>query len=101
MNVFSSLVLLVFLVTGLPNTTFCKPNDGIDAANVTKPVSFAVLEDYDKGDDLNDIALDFELLNELGIDEMRCSFGWDDYEPHKGEYDFAWLKQFVELPGSY
>jgi hypothetical protein len=70
-------------------------------ANVTKPVSFAVLEDYDKGADLNDIALDFELLNELGINEMRCSFGWDDYEPQRGEYDFVWLKQFVELAAEY
>jgi hypothetical protein len=44
MKFFCSLVLFVFLFTGLPNTIFCKPNEGIDTANVTKPVSFAVLE---------------------------------------------------------
>ncbi len=68
---------------------------------VTKPVSFAVLEDYDKGTDLGEVALDFQLMNELGIDQMRCSFGWDDYEPHRGQYDFAWLKEFVALAGRY
>ena len=71
------------------------------SAQVTKPVSFAILEDYDKGHDLNDVALDFQLLNELGIDEMRCSFGWDDYEPARGHYDFTWLKQFVALADQY
>lgn len=71
------------------------------AGKVTKPVSFAVLEDYDKGDDLNDVALDFQLLNELGINEMRCSFGWDDYEPTRGQFDFDWLKQFVALANQY
>src|SRR4051794_15962943 len=69
--------------------------------SVTKNVSFAVLEDYDKGQDLNDIALDFQLMNELGIDTLRCSFGWDDYEPVRGQYDFAWLEQFVALAAQY
>ncbi|MBA3963528.1 MAG: beta-galactosidase [Chthoniobacterales bacterium] len=32
---------------------------------------------------------------------MRCSFGWDDYEPKHGQYDFDWLKQFVALANSY
>jgi hypothetical protein len=95
------IVVCLALLIALPNTSFCSLNDGFDAAIVAKPVSFAVLEDYDKGDDLNDVALDFQLLNQLGIDEMRCSFGWDDYEPHKGVYDFTWLKQFVELAGEY
>jgi hypothetical protein len=40
-------------------------------------------------------------MNELGIDTLRCSFGWDDYEPTKGNYDFGWLKQFVTLAGQY
>ena len=69
--------------------------------SVTKPVSFAVLEDYDKGQDLNDIARDFQLLNELEVDTLRCSFGWDDYEPVRGQYDFAWLEQFVALAAQY
>lgn len=66
-----------------------------------KPVSFALLEDYDKGDDLAAIARDFELLRELEIDTLRCSFGWDDYELAPGVYDFAWLQDFVALAGQY
>lgn len=68
---------------------------------VTKNVSFAILEDYDKGQDLDDVAEDFKLMNQLGIDVLRCSFGWDDYEPARGQYDFAWLKQFVTLADRY
>lgn len=81
-----------------------KPGGGGGAPpppSVTKTVSFAVLEDYDKGHDLTDVALDFQLMNELGIDVMRCSFGWDDYEPARGQYDFAWLEQFVMLAAQY
>ncbi len=69
--------------------------------SVTKNVSFSILEDYDKGQNLNDIALDFQLMNELEIDTMRCSFGWDDYEPTRGQYDFTWLHDFVNLANSY
>lgn len=70
-------------------------------ALTTKPVSFEMLEDYNKGQDLTDIALDFQLMNQLGIDTMRCSFGWDDYEPQRGVYDFTWLKQFAALANQY
>jgi hypothetical protein len=62
-----------------------------------KAVSFAILEDYDKGADLREIARDFQLMKELGIDVLRCSLGWDDYEPTQGGYDFVWLKEFVTL----
>ena len=58
----------------------------------SKKVSFALLEDYEKGDDLDEVALDFALMNELEIDTMRTSFGWDNFEPARGQYDFAWLK---------
>jgi hypothetical protein len=70
-------------------------------SRVTKPVSFAILEDYDKGASLSDIARDFALFKELEITTWRGSFGWDDYEPERGEFDFAWLKQFVELAGTH
>jgi hypothetical protein len=60
-----------------------------------------VLEDYDKGADLSEVAKDFQLMKELGIDVLRCSLGWDDYEPFQGQYDFAWLKDFVELAARY
>ena len=66
-------------------------------ARITKNVSFAILEDYDKGDDLSEVAKDFALMKELNIDVLRCSLGWDDYEPERGQYDFVWLRQFVEL----
>ena len=61
-----------------------------------KPVSFAILEDYDKGADLADIEKDFALFKELEITTWRGSFGWDDYEPAPGTYDFSWLHTFVE-----
>jgi polysaccharide biosynthesis protein PslG len=63
----------------------------------TKPVSFAILEDYDKGDDLGDVAADIALFKELEIRTWRGSIGWDDYEPSRGKYDFAWLHDFVKL----
>lgn len=64
---------------------------------LSKQISFSILEDYDKGQDLNEVARDFDLMNELGIDTWRGSFGWDDYEPSRGNYDFAWLHQFANL----
>jgi polysaccharide biosynthesis protein PslG len=70
------------------------------ARTVTKPISFAILEDYDKGDDLRAIARDFSRFQELGIPEWRGSFGWDDYEPEPGRYDLAWLESFVRLADS-
>ena len=69
--------------------------------NVAKTVSFAVLEDYDKDQDLNEIAKDFKLMKDLGIDVLRCGLGWDDYEPASGQYDFKWLKDFVRLAAQH
>jgi hypothetical protein len=63
----------------------------------TKPVAFAILEDYDKGEDLGEVERDFALMEQLGIHEWRGSFGWDDYEPERGTYDFRWLHAFVDL----
>lgn len=67
---------------------------------VTKPISFAVLEDYDKGTDLRLVARDFALLRELGVPAWRGSFGWDDYEPERGRYDLGWLRSFAALADS-
>ncbi|HEU4698665.1 MAG TPA: beta-galactosidase [Gemmatimonadales bacterium] len=64
---------------------------------VTKAFGFSILEDYDKGADLADVARDFALFHELGVTTWRGSFGWDDYEPRRGRYDFAWLHRFVAL----
>ena len=65
-------------------------------AGAGRTLTFSILEDYDKGDDLGDIALDFALFRELGVTTWRGSFGWDDYEPERGKYDFAWLHTFIE-----
>jgi hypothetical protein len=67
------------------------------AAPRWKPISFAILEDYDKGEDLRLIANDFARLRELGVTVWRGSLGWDDYEPEPGRYDFDWLRRFVAL----
>ena len=66
----------------------------------TKPISFAILEDYDKGDALAEVAQDFALFKELGVTVWRGSIGWDDYEPERGRFDFRWLKQFAALADS-
>ena len=62
-----------------------------------KPLSFSILEDYDKGESLAEVEADFRLFRELGVSTWRGSFGWDDYEPEPGVYDFAWLHRFAEL----
>ncbi len=63
----------------------------------SRALTFAILEDYDKGEDLAGVAQDFALMHELGISTWRGSLGWDDYEPSRGRYDFAWLHQFASL----
>jgi hypothetical protein len=97
----SLLFLLGTLVGGCAPAKTQQDTSLADPSLVSKNVSFAVLEDYDKGDDLNDVALDFALMNELEIDTLRCSFGWDDYEPVRGQYDFAWLEEFASLADEY
>lgn len=82
----------------LAPATSCAPaDDPPDLPGSPKPISLAILEDYDKGQDLSAVARDFGLFHELGITTWRGSFGWDDYEPEPGRYDFAWLREFVEL----
>ncbi|MBZ0157743.1 MAG: beta-galactosidase [Alphaproteobacteria bacterium] len=66
-------------------------------APFSKRISFSILEDYDKGENLKEVAADFALFRELGVTTWRGSFGWDDYEPSRGNYDFAWLHRFAEL----
>ena len=52
--------------------------NGERSRSVTKPISFAILEDYDKGADLGKVARDFARFRELGVPVWRGSFGWDD-----------------------
>lgn len=63
----------------------------------SKRITFSILEDYDKGEDLSGVARDFDLFTELGVTTWRGSFGWDDYEPTRGIYDFEWLHRFAIL----
>lgn len=82
-----------------PPPTDARPavSDGVAApAAFTKQLEFAILEDYDKGDDLDEVERDFRLMRELGVTTWRGSFGWDDYEPDSGRYDFDWLHRFAE-----
>src|SRR5918999_3386288 len=70
------------------------------SAPAEKRIAFSILEDYDKGEDLAEVGRDFDLFRELGVTTWRGSFGWDDYEPTRGAYDFEWLHRFAELAAS-
>jgi polysaccharide biosynthesis protein PslG len=91
----------LFPLVLLAGVAFAASNPHATGPTVTKQISYALLEDYDKGTDLKQVALDFQLMKTLGIDTWRGSFGWDDYEPQKGVYDFAWLHSFAQLADSY
>jgi hypothetical protein len=65
--------------------------------DVTKKVSFTIEEDFPKGTSLGIIGKDFRLMRQLGLDTMRTSFAWDDFEPAPGKYDFSWLKKVLRL----
>jgi hypothetical protein len=77
-----------------------RPNIAPSDRREFRKIEFAILEDYDKGEDLAEVAKDFDLFKELGATVWRGSFGWDDYEPTKGTYDFEWLHRFADLAAS-
>lgn len=96
----SMLAVLCLTLFLLGCTAFLKEREAFTPAppgRILKKVSFSILEDYDKGEALSEIARDFELMKELEIDTWRGSFGWDDFEPARGNYDFTWLHQFADL----
>jgi hypothetical protein len=64
---------------------------------VFKPVSFAILEDYDKGEELREVEADFRLFQTLEIGTWRGRLRWADFEPERGTYDFDWLHEFAAL----
>jgi len=83
----------------------CRPGE-VDLASAPptaqpKQITLAIRDDYDKGHDLDEIAKDFALVTELGLDEMFVNIGWDDYEPEKDVYDFDWLHRFVDLAAEH
>lgn len=91
------LALAALLVSGCGTGSLSPSPSG---GSFTKPISFAILEDYDKGSDLYQVEADFELFRELGVTTWRGSFGWDDYEPEPGSFDLDWLERFVGLADS-
>lgn len=93
------LPLISALLLLLTSCTTEPPRD--TDAPYRKPISFSILEDYDKGQNLRDIEADFLLFRELGVDTWRGSFGWDDYEPEPGSYDFRWLHRFASLAAQH
>src|SRR5262245_5607111 len=87
-------IVLVLIVTLTCFQVLCgRPAGETDV----KHLSFSIIEDYDKGEDLRQVALDFELINDLHLYTWRGSLGWDNYEPEPGKYDFKWLHQFADL----
>ena len=87
-----AVVLVILLFTSVLRTS-----TRAQAPATWKPVAFEILEDWDKGDALSDVEADFALFEQLGIHSWRGSLGWDDFEPQRGQHDFAWLEQFAEL----
>ncbi len=81
---------LALLVCRLPIFGSAEPQSA-------RRLTFSILEDYDKNEPLTDVEKDFTAFHELGITTWRGSFGWDDYEPTRGVYDFDWLDSFVDL----
>ncbi|GFO63200.1 hypothetical protein GMPD_11190 [Geomonas paludis] len=67
------------------------------ASAITKRISFAILQDYPKGESLQEVASDFQIMKELGVNTWRGSFSWIDYEPQRGRFDYTWLHRFLDL----
>ncbi len=95
----AAVLLLLIGCSPAPPPSGAAPSPRPPAA-FTKPLSFAILEDYDKNTPLAEVARDFSLFKELGVPVWRGSFGWDDYEPERGKYDFTWLRAFARLADS-
>jgi hypothetical protein len=90
-----------YAALGFAGALFLGPAVGAQRDRPATPVSFANLEDYDKGDDLADVEKDFALFKALEITTWRGSFGWDDDEPADGKFDFAWLHAFAERAATH
>lgn len=66
-------------------------------ASFSKRFSYSVLQDYPKGESLDEVREDFRLMKELGVITWRGSFSWIDYEPRAGSFDLSWLRSFLDL----
>ena len=89
-QVWAAVFVVALLLCRLPALSSTQPSTG-------RRLTFSILEDYDKNEALTEVEKDFTLFHELGITTWRGSFGWDDYEPSRGTYDFEWLDRFADL----
>lgn len=70
-------------------------------------VIFSTNEDYDTSayaspQGLLEVEEDFKLVKALGLDRLRVSFSWSNYEPMRGRFvNLDWLHQFVDLAEAY
>ncbi len=98
-----ALVLLVFILAAMTL-------HGVAWAHSTGKdftISFSTNEDYDTSAyataaGLLEVEEDFKLVKELGLDKLRVSFSWSNYEPQRGRFaNLDWLRQFVDLAHEY
>lgn len=98
-------LLLLLAVSGLAEAAPAMESSS-PAARAFQVV-FATNEDYDislyRGPSgLAVVERDFQLIKELGVDHLRVSFSWSNYEPQRGHFrHLKWLRQFVELAHEY
>ncbi|MFZ5891054.1 MAG: GH39 family glycosyl hydrolase [Myxococcota bacterium] len=71
---------------------------GADAATSLRTVAIGLCEDYpEESRSLAEVRRDFAVLKAAGLDLLRVSIGWDEVEPQKDRYDFAFWDQFVDI----
>lgn len=67
-----------------------------DAPFATMPIGLC--EDYPE--ESRSLALareDLELMRKAGVDVLRVSLGWDEVEPERGRFDFAFWDAFIRM----
>lgn len=79
-----------------------KPPPPPPPSPVTRAVTIQIRDDWNKGEVFaGNIDMDFSKCNALGITDVVCSFGWDDYEPVNNQFDWTWLDSFVSRAATY
>lgn len=63
-------------------------------------VPIGLCEDYpEESRSLDEVRRDLEWVKNAGGGVLRVSLGWDELEPERDRYDFAFWDRFVELAG--
>lgn len=61
-------------------------------------MTLGLCEDYPEGSrSIETARRDLQLLEHAGISVLRISIGWDEIEPEKGKFDFAFWDAFVTM----